>query len=653
MVESDPVFSREDEYFWSGPEKYRHYLGKFGHFRELLTTGQLAHLTPEERAIYEGVAIPYHGMSLHQAMFLPTIRGQADEEQLKKWLPLAENYDIIGCYAQTELGHGSNVRGLETTATFDPDTDEIVLHSPTLTSTKWWPGSLGKTANHAVLHARLLLPLRDQPGKVDDRGVHAFIVQIRDLQTHANMPGVNSGMIGPKYGTNQNDNGFLRLDHVRVPRRHMLSRYTKLERDGRYHLANQNASRLNYGTMLLIRSGIVVNAGRALSIATTIATRYSSVRRQFPAGEEAAEGGNGKAPAAAAGHQLEQKVLDYQSQQYRVLSNVATAYALLATGKFMREMFLSLQRGLQSDNFETLPEAHATSSGLKAITTMLAAEGIEECRKACGGHGYLLNSGMGELFTSYVSNNTLEGENYVIVQQLSRYLIKSFQGARAGKAPVGNAKYMLPISKQQYLTVTVARPEDLRATANQLNAFANRAGYLIAQVVKRVETQVAAGQSFTAAFQAVQWLGFRAARAHCMYTILVNFVNLTEQARQTDPELYPVLKPLCDLFALYNTERDLGEFLEASQYSPIQSGWIHEQVEALLREVRPNAVALVDAFNHSDRDLNSALGRHDGNVYEALFNWTKRDPLNKTDVIGSYQDVIRPIITKQYGKARL
>ena len=76
------------------------------------------------------------GVGIGQGMFVPAIKGQGTEEQQQKWLPLAYRMQIIGCYAQTELGHGSNVQGLETTATFDPDKDEFVIHSPTLTSSK-------------------------------------------------------------------------------------------------------------------------------------------------------------------------------------------------------------------------------------------------------------------------------------------------------------------------------------------------------------------------------------------------------------------------------------------------------------------------------------------------------------------------------------
>ena len=56
-------------------------------------------------------------------------------------VPLAESYKIVGCYAQTEMGHGSDVQSLETIATFDRSTDSFILDSPTLTATKMWPGN--------------------------------------------------------------------------------------------------------------------------------------------------------------------------------------------------------------------------------------------------------------------------------------------------------------------------------------------------------------------------------------------------------------------------------------------------------------------------------------------------------------------------------
>ena len=116
------------------------------------------------------------GTDLQLLMFIPNLKATFSDEQLAHWLPRAEAWEVLGCYAQTELGHGSNVRALETTATYLPDTDEIEIHSPTLASTKWWPGALGRTANHAIVFARLLLAGRDL-------GIHNFLVPLRDLES--------------------------------------------------------------------------------------------------------------------------------------------------------------------------------------------------------------------------------------------------------------------------------------------------------------------------------------------------------------------------------------------------------------------------------------------------------------------------------------
>ncbi|KAG6487504.1 hypothetical protein ZIOFF_056090 [Zingiber officinale] len=117
----------------------------------------------------------------------------------KKWLPLAYKMQIIGYYARTELGHGSNVQGLETTATFDPKTDEFVIHSPTLTS--------------------------------------SFVVQLRSLDDHSPLLGIVVGDIGMKFGNgayNTMDNGVLQFDHVCIPRNQMLVRVSQVTREGKY-----------------------------------------------------------------------------------------------------------------------------------------------------------------------------------------------------------------------------------------------------------------------------------------------------------------------------------------------------------------------------------------------------------------------------------
>ena len=128
---------------------------------------------------------------VHMAMFIPALEHQTSDEQRAAWLPLAKSFRILGAYVQTELGHGSNVQALETTATFDPAADAFVVDTPSVSATKWWPGGLGKTATHCVLHARLVLP----GGK--DMGVHAFFVPLRDMETHEPLPGVRGRLLLP------------------------------------------------------------------------------------------------------------------------------------------------------------------------------------------------------------------------------------------------------------------------------------------------------------------------------------------------------------------------------------------------------------------------------------------------------------------------
>jgi acyl-CoA oxidase len=167
-------------------------------------------------------------------------------------LAKALRYDIIGTYAQTEAGHGSYLRGVETTATYDKSTQEFVLNTPTITATKWWPGGLGKTATHCVLMARLITD--------KDHGVHPFILQLRDLKTHEPLPGIEVGDIGPKFAWNTIDNGFLRLHNVRIPRDQMLMRYAKVSPDGQY--TRPPHAKVAYGTMIFVRASMINDSFR-------------------------------------------------------------------------------------------------------------------------------------------------------------------------------------------------------------------------------------------------------------------------------------------------------------------------------------------------------------------------------------------------------
>jgi acyl-CoA oxidase len=242
------------------------------------------------------------------AMFTHSILNLSNEEQLKKWGPLASKFQIHGCYAQTEIGHGSNVAGLETEAVFDPKTDEFVINTPIETATKWWPGDMGRYSNYALVFAQLIIV--DENGDRNSYGVCPFIVPIRCPDTHKWLKGIKSGDIGSKFGYNSKDNGWLTFDHVRIPRDHMLQKFISVDRDGSVSINGD--LRVLYSTMMLIRQSLICWTKYYLAKALTIAIRYSIVRRQFK---------------NISGRKEETQLLDYQTQQQKLFPIVARMFA--------------------------------------------------------------------------------------------------------------------------------------------------------------------------------------------------------------------------------------------------------------------------------------------------------------------------------------
>lgn len=213
-------------------------------------------------------------LGMHMSMFTSSIENLASDEQKEEWLDLVKNFEICGCYAQTELGHGSNVAGLETTATLDFETDEWVINSPTITSTKMWPGSLGLMANHALVMARIVI---DDESK-NDYGVQSFLVPIRD-ENHKPFPGVEVGDIASKLGFSSMDNGYLKFDKVRIPRTNMLTRFANITEEGEFEILGD--PRLLYGIMVRTRLFLLYTSGFRLFQSLCIAARYAVCRHEF------------------------------------------------------------------------------------------------------------------------------------------------------------------------------------------------------------------------------------------------------------------------------------------------------------------------------------------------------------------------------------
>ncbi|XP_051939487.1 peroxisomal acyl-coenzyme A oxidase 1 isoform X5 [Hippocampus zosterae] len=517
---------------------------------------------------------------------------------------------------------GTHLRGLETTATYDPNTQEFILNSPTVSSIKWWPGGLGKTSNHAIVLAQLYT-------RGSCHGLHAFIVPIRDMNTHKPLPGIVVGDIGPKFGFNEVDNGFLKLDHVRIPRENMLMKYAKVDPDGTY--IKPPSAKLTYGTMVFIRSMIVGESARALAKSSTIAIRYSVVRHQ----SEIRRG----AP--------EPQILDYQTQQYKLFPVLAMAYAFTFVGQYMNETYHRISGDIHQGDFSELPELHALSAGLKAFTTWAANSAIEVCRMSCGGHGYSRSSALPDIYVEFTPTCTYEGENTVMMLQTARYLMKSYRQVQAGEQLHGIVSYLNETEHQRIqpqLVTARATGLDINDLSSLVEVYKLRAATLVELAAKSIQKELQHNKNQEDAWNNSAIDLVRASDAHCHYVVVKLFAD--KLAGIDAASIHLVLLMLARLYALHGISNNSGDFLQAGLLKGSQLVEITTRIKELLSELRPNAVALVDAFDFHDRMLNSVLGRYDGNVYDHLFEWARRSPLNSTEVHESYHKYLEPLRSK-------
>ncbi|KAI0153645.1 acyl-CoA oxidase [Pestalotiopsis sp. NC0098] len=630
VLTADPVFDKSQNYFQGRDDRIKASLGKGKRLQQLSVKHNWSQ---EEYQCANDLLSEPTPYGLHATMFLVTLREQGTPEQHELFLKKAENYQIVGCYAQTELGHGSNVRGLETTATWNQKDKTFTIHSPHLTSSKWWIGSLGKTANHAVVMAQLMIDGRNY-------GPHPFVVQIRDLKTHEPLENVHVGDIGPKFGYNTMDNGFLLLNQVKVPHVNMLARFSHIDPEtGKYKRpANPN---LVYGTLTYIRSNIVLQSGSTLARGVTIATRYCAVRRQFQ---------DLDAKGTDAG---ENPVLNYTMVQVRLLPLLAATYALHFTGRGMLQMYQENQKrmaagrdaGKLSDanrrpgpeelnpGTDLLADLHATSCALKAYGSTVAGEGLEVCRRACGGHGYSSFSGIGTWYADYLPTLTWEGDNYMLTQQVCRYLLKSARAVLAGK---GGDNDTTRILKAFLARRDVGASFDVLASDTELvEAFGWRVAHLTFEALQRRDEEKRPWNSLLVDFH-------RLSTAHAQYMTVKSFhdalVHDSATTSSLDRQTITILHALFRLFALNTLEREAAEFFSSAAVTVRQITLARRAVMKLLEEVRPHAVRLVDAWKFSDWQLDSSLGRYDGKVYEDMFyRASELNPLNKV-VFDPYPD---------------
>ncbi|GHG33580.1 MULTISPECIES: acyl-CoA dehydrogenase family protein [Amycolatopsis] len=497
------------------------------------------------------------------------------ERHHERYLRAIMDLDVLGCFAMTEHGHGSDVQHLRTTATYVDG--GFVINTPDAMARKEYIGNAARDGRLAVVFAQLITGS-------EERGVHAFLVPIRDDDGKP-MPGVSIEDCGPKAGLNGVDNGRLAFDNVRVPREALLNRFGDVAEDGTYSSPIESDSRRFFtmlGTLIRGRVSVGGSAGSATKRALALAIRYAEHRRQFmkPDGDEVV-------------------ILDYLGHQRKLLPALAKTYAL----NFAQEELVSKLHDIDtSAPEEEQRELESRAAGLKALNTWHATATIQAAREACGGAGYLAENILPGLKADTDVFTTFEGDNTVLLQLVAKGLLTSYKQDFEDLSPLATARFFTDQVVNTLLERTSVRKalESLTEGSDsdvffrrewQLRLFEDREEHVVEGVAKRLRK--AASDPF-GVFNAAQDHVLRAGRVHVERLVLEAFVAGIERCE--DPDARSLLERVCDLYALSAIEEDLAWFLGHGRLTASRAKAVTSAVNRLCSELRPHARTLVDAF---------------------------------------------------------
>jgi acyl-CoA oxidase len=514
-----------------------------------------------------------------------------------KYLKQIATLELPGCFAMTEAGHGSNVQKLETTATYDPDTREFVVHTPTDEAHKEYIGNAACHGRMAVVFAQLVVA-------GESHGVHALVVPLRDERGNV-LEGVRIEDSGEKMGLNGVDNGRIWFDHVRVPREALLNRYADVTSEGEYTSPIEKPNKRFFTMLGNLVQGRVCIAGASVSAAKTaltIAVRHGLRRRQFgPPDEE------------------EVPVLDYRLHQRRLMPLLAKTYALHFAQAELANRFHDAFSGDGVPDKQQR-ELESLAAGMKATASWHATETIQTCRECCGGAGYMSVNRFAALKADTDIFTTFEGDNNVLLMLVARGLLTGFRDHFEELDPLGTVTFVASQAAEtvierlsarklmQVIADAVPSRDDtgpLRDREYQLDLFHWREGHITASVAQRFRRGLGEGYDPFEVFRAVQNHAADAARAHMARVTLDAFAAAIDGCEES---ARPPLELLCDLYALHEIERERGFFQEHGRLTGPRCKAITREVNALCNEVRGFAGELVDAFGISDELLRAPIG---------------------------------------------
>jgi acyl-CoA oxidase len=525
-------------------------------------------------------------------LFGGAVQALGTDAHHRRYLPAIMSFELPGCFAMTETGHGSNVAAVETTATYDVAAGEFVVHSPTPSARKDYIGNAARDGRLAVVFAQLITP-------AGGHGVHALLVPIRDADGRP-CPGVTISDCGRKAGLNGVDNGRLVFDSVRVPREALLNKYGDVAPDGTYSSPIENQSARFFtmlGTLVRGRISVAGSAASATQSALTIAVRYGQRRRQFE----------------APGRDGEIVLLDYLGHQRKLLPALAKSYALHFAQEELVRMLHEVQSGGTRDE-AAQRELEGLAAGMKAVTTWHATQAIQTCREACGGAGYLVENLLPQLKADTDVFTTFEGDNTVLLQLVAKGLLTEYRDHVGDLNTLGMIKFIT-----EQVVDTIAERTAARGLAQRFKApapddaewhhelLADREEHLLAGLARRLRRAGEPDADAFAVFNAAQDHLLSAASAHVDRWVLDGFT--AGLARCDDDGVTALLTKVRALYALSVVEADRGWFLEHGRLTASQAKAVTATVNELCAELRPYADTLVDGFGIPDAWVDAVILR--------------------------------------------